>query len=105
MTHNPSPNERTVRVAYVTKWATTRGIFVVTSGTAKGGYLKAAHGWSSLFVNARHWTESQEEAEHRYRLELDKAIAAALRKVAALRMRRSSDPVYIRTDPVAGDVT
>lgn len=72
---------RTVPVAYVTKWATTRGIVVVRDAEiTDGGYY-----WTgSLCIPSSQWTEDRAEAERRWRKAMEKERARLVKKQAAL---------------------
>jgi hypothetical protein len=89
---------RKVPVAYVTKWATTRGILVVkgADGWTTDGeeYLTGRESGSGLFVAPAHWTEDKDKAELRYRAVLLKASQAAFKKHKALVAAINAPPKY-----------
>lgn len=85
---------RKVPVAYVTKWATTRGILVVRGAETYETYLTKKDPGVHLFVGAKQWTEDKDEAETRYRAALKKAHVSAVKKAASLKGRMSTAPVY-----------
>lgn len=86
--------ERNVPVAYVTRWAATRGILVVKDGEAhaydSGTYLKKGH----LFVSAKEWTEDKAVAEGRYRAALRRALNSAEEKVKRIQAALDAPPKY-----------
>ena len=89
-------DSKTVPVAYVTKWATTRGILVVRGAEeykADFGavYLSRDDG---LFVGPKQWTTDKAEAEERYRKALKRARDSALKKAQALRSAIEAPPKY-----------
>lgn len=76
---------KTVALAYVTKWAATRGIVVVMdaeTGTTDnfGTYLWLHHS----LVGPNHWTDDLNVAERRWREAVKKAQKAAQKKAKAL---------------------
>ena len=84
-------SERTARVAYVTKWAVTRGILVEHDRrVSEGGYLHI--GFSA--VPSSQWTEDKVVAEGRWRQALSKAAASAERKAMNLRVAMTKAPPY-----------
>lgn len=82
-----------VPLAYVTKWAQTKGILVVKDGEvyAEEKYLTKG---SFLFVRARDWTTDKAVAEERYRAALLKASEAAFKKHKALVDAINAPPKY-----------
>jgi hypothetical protein len=86
-------HKRTVPVAYVTKWAVTRGILVVKNATTAGDdgeYLRN----SRLFAGPTQWTEDREVASGRWRKAMEKARVAAARKAAKLADRFVQPPPF-----------
>lgn len=88
-------DSKVVSVAYVTKWATTRGILVVRGAeehTSDDGtkYLTKR----MMFVSPKHWTTDKAEAEERYRSELIRAERAALKRHKAAVAAINAPPKY-----------
>lgn len=85
-------DRKTIPIAYVTKWATTRGIIIVRDAevTEHG----ALYGRNCLYVPASQWTEDKEEAVDRWHASLLKAAASAEKKADALRAAASFTPKY-----------
>lgn len=85
-----------IKVAYVTKWAATRGIVVVKGMEMTGnGYLYT--GFTS--VPEREWTEDKSVAEARWRNAVGRAADAAQRKADALRAQLSGPAKYEESTP------
>jgi hypothetical protein len=81
---------KTVRLAYVTRWAATRGIVVVMDaevyrppGATDGREYLTKHG-TNLFEMSGHWTDNLDVAERRWREAVKKAHKAAQKKAKAL---------------------
>lgn len=88
---------KTVPLAYVTKWAATRGIVVVKGGhEAEGGYFDNGP-W--MFVSPSQWTTDRAEAEARYRAALLRASQAAFKKHSALVAAINAPPKYEEDEP------
>lgn len=85
---------RKVAVAYVTTWATTRGILVVKDAETYETYLTKKSPGVHLFVSASKWTEDKAEAETRYRAALTRAYQSAMRKAKALKSAINAAPKY-----------
>lgn len=85
-------SERKVPVAYVTKYAETRGVVIVRDGeTADNGrYLSKG----CLFVNPKDWTEDKAIAEERYRAALKRTLNSAEEKVKRIRAALDAAPKY-----------
>lgn len=84
---------KTVPVAYVTKWAATRGIIVLRNAKRSDSYpdrlwLNHAH------VGPKDWTEDRPEAERRWREAVTKASMAARKKAEALLDLSMGAPKY-----------
>lgn len=89
-------SERKVPVAYVTKYAETRGIVVVRDAEeTEGGALSAGDfSGSSLWVAKGHWTEDKAIAEERYRAALRRALNSAEEKVRRIQAALDAPPKY-----------
>lgn len=86
---------RDVPVAYVTKWATTRGILVVKGAETHVGQNGAVYlTKGALFVDARHWTEDKDEAERRYAAALKRRERALGENLKAIRQAISDGSRY-----------
>jgi hypothetical protein len=91
-------DKRVVPVAYVTKWALTRGVLVVRGASLMLGadhnfandYLKKGH----LFVGRKHWTENREEAVTRWRKALEKEHKRLLNKAEDVGKRLLEAPPF-----------
>lgn len=82
---------KTIPVAYVTQWATTRGIRIIHNGeVSKNGYLYC--GFISIPQSA--WTEDRIVAEDRWRKEMTKAADVAQKKADRLRAAVALPPKY-----------
>lgn len=84
-------SDRTIPVAYVTKWATTAGIRIVRNarvtdmGAISSGFL---------YASAKDWTADKVIAEARYRAKIDAARQSAERKVKKLEALYKAAPKY-----------
>lgn len=89
-------SDRKVPLAYVTKWAATKGILVVRDAEtySEGKYLTKG----ALFVWPKDWTEDKEYAEERYRAALKRKAAAALAQVGRLEAAALATPKYEEFD-------
>lgn len=78
--------KRIIPVAYVTKWAASRGILVVHSGEyvprdgGDDGYLSKG----VLFVHPNNWTDDKDVAVSRWRKALNAKIASHKKAIAKL---------------------
>lgn len=87
-------NERkTVPVAYVTKWTTTRGILVVRGKPRSDNFTDHLRVGPSL-IRPNDWTTDKAEAETRYRAALDRAYTSATKKAKALKAAINAPPKY-----------
>lgn len=83
--------ERKVPVAYVTKYAETRGILVVKDAEiSEGGYCYTGF----LSVPPKEWTEDKDIAEDRYRAALRRALNSAEEKVKRIQAALDAPPKY-----------
>jgi hypothetical protein len=84
-------NDKRIPIAYVTKWATTRGILVIRDGgVSEGGYLYCGF----ISVPQSHWTEDRAVAEGRWRKAMQKAADLAQKKADRLRSAVALSPKY-----------
>jgi hypothetical protein len=82
-----------VPVAYVTKWAVTRGIVVWKDAKeTESGWLYPKKGW--MGVAFKQWTEDKAIAEERYREALLKASQGAFKKMKAMEKAINAPPKY-----------
>lgn len=83
--------KKTVPVAYVTRWAATRGIVVMRGrSVSDSGRL-----WDGFHAHSpKDWTTDKDEAERRWRLAVTKAGMAARRKAEALLDMALGAPKY-----------
>jgi diphthamide biosynthesis methyltransferase len=90
---------RIVPVAYVTQWATTQGITVIKQAEEVSGddytdrYLTKRYA-SRLWVGSSHWTEDREVAIQRWRKEMEKAKASALKKAKKIEAALAGEPPF-----------
>lgn len=82
---------RTVPVAYVTKWATTRGIVVVRDAERSESFPECLI-LRVGFMHQREWTEDRAEAERRWRKAMEKERARLVKKQAALAQALKDGP-------------
>ena len=84
------PN-RTIPVAYVTKWAATAGIVIYRDvEVSEGEYL-----WTKYqSISPNQWTDDRNVAEGRWRQAIIKAATAAEKKASRLREMASKAPPY-----------
>lgn len=84
-------SERKVSVAYVTKYAETRGILVVKDAEiSKGGYCYSGF----ISVGPKEWTEDKAIAEDRYRAALRRSLKSAEEKVKRIQAALDAAPKY-----------
>ncbi len=86
--------ESIVKVAYVTKWA---GPILVVKDfrVSKLGALTSPTGYGGHFyVDAKHWTEDRDLAEDRWRINRNKEIKAAERKLNAAAKALRDGPTW-----------
>lgn len=85
-------SERNVPVAYVTKYAETRGILVVKDARTndEGVYLVKR----PLFISPKEWTEDKAVAEDRYRAALRRALNSAEERVKRIQDALDAPPKY-----------
>lgn len=75
---------RVVPIAYVTKYAETRGIIVVRGAkTGEGHYAEALNVKGHLY-GPKDWTEDLAKAQHRHKANLRRYLHLALKRVKAL---------------------
>lgn len=86
-------SERTVKVAYVTKWA---GSIAVWRGAKTDGHFLTHEAglMRGGMVNKDHWTEDRTEAERRWRENRSKEIKAAERKLNAAAKALRDGPTW-----------
>lgn len=82
-----------VAVAYVTRWATTRGILVVRQARRSDSFPDCLRHGGAL-IQPSQWTTDRAEAETRYRAALMKAERAAFRKHVELVQAINAPPKY-----------
>lgn len=93
--------EKTIKVAYVTQWAKTRGIVVWENArtTAAGAVVPANYGRGShAYVFPKHWTTDKALAEERWRQAVQteaKRLKLAAKKYEAL---AKGEPVYAKEE-------
>lgn len=85
-------DRETVPIAYVTKWAATRGIIVYRDASiSERGYL-----WTGFqSIPPREWTEDKASAEARWRMAVMKSAQNAEKKAAKLRASLTRAPKYV----------
>lgn len=86
----------TVSLAYVTKWATTRGIVVVRDADLTE---RLAIWKGSIYVPSAHWTRDRDEAERRWRDAVKKAAILAQKKADRLSAMANGAPKYEERKP------
>jgi hypothetical protein len=85
-------DKRIIAVAYVTKWAATRGIVVYRNvSVSEGGYLWT--GWQA--IPECHWSENAQTAEGRWRQAIQREAQKAEKRAAALRDMLVRTPKYM----------
>jgi hypothetical protein len=86
-----NPDKQIILLAYVTKWATTRGIIVVRNAeTTDSGALSKGFLWAG----PNHWTTDRVTAEGRWRKAMQKAADLAQKKADRLRRAVALAPKY-----------
>lgn len=95
MTKTATNAGQLVAVAYVTKWATTRGIVVVRQAethTSASGVVYLCHG--AGLIEPKAWTTDKAEAEKRWDAAMWKAHNAAKAKADRLAKQVFQGPKY-----------
>ena len=88
--------KREVKLAYVTKYAVTRGIIIVRDATTNedGRYLSKR----PLFIGPAAWTEDKAEAEKRFLSAINRKIASAEKQISALKAKAIAGAPYEEFD-------
>jgi hypothetical protein len=82
-----------VPLAYVTRWAATRGIEVVRDGQCSEMFPDHFR-WNGSLIHPNHWTTDKAEAEKRYRAALTRAYQSSMRKAKTLKAAINAPPKY-----------